>query len=165
MTDDIVTTLPPTRGPSRSDIHIVNEYPHPPEKVWRALTDPALIARWTKEGLGARPEGFAAVVGTQFRFVAKPQPWWRGIVECEVTEARAPSLLRYTWVGDEGEKPTLVTYQLEPIEGGTRFTFDHIGFSGIGGFMMSRVLNRVRKKMLGVGLPAVLSNLDDQTRT
>jgi hypothetical protein len=85
-TDNTVTTLPPTRGASRSEIHIVNDYPHPPEKVWRALTDPALI----------------------------------------------------------------------PL------TFDHTGFSGIGGFMVSRVLRRVRKKMLGVGLPALLDNLDDQ---
>jgi uncharacterized protein YndB with AHSA1/START domain len=157
MTDNTVTTLPSTRGPSRSDIHIVNEHPHSPEKVWRALTDPTLIARWTKEG-------FSAVVGTKFRFVAKPQPWWRGFVECEVIEVRVPSLLRYSWVGDEGDTPTLVTYQLEPIAGGTRFTFDHVGFSGIGGFMVSRVLRRVRKKMLAVGLPAVLSNLDAQTR-
>jgi hypothetical protein len=38
----------------------------------------------------------------------------------------------------------------------------HTGFRGIGGFMMSKVLSRVRKKMLGVGLPALLSKLDDQ---
>jgi uncharacterized protein YndB with AHSA1/START domain len=162
MTESSVTTSSSTRRASRSDIHIVSEYPHPPEKVWRALTDPALIPLWTKEGLGARPEGFSAVVGTRFRFVAKRQPWWRGFVECEVIEVRAPSLLRYSWVGDEGESPTLVTYQLEAIEGGTRFTFDHTGFSGIGGFMMSRVLSRVRKKMLGVGLRALLNDLNDQ---
>lgn len=162
MIDDIVTTLPPTRSRSRSDIHIVNDYSHAPEKVWRALTDPALIARWTKEGLGGRAEGFAAVVGTKFRFVAKPQPWWRGFVECEVIEVCAPSLLRYSWVGDEGDTPTQVTYQLEPIAGGTRFTFDHTGFTGIGGFMVSRVLRRVRRKMLAVGLPAVLDSLDDE---
>ena len=162
MTEDTLTTLPPARGPSRSDIHIVNEYRHPLERVWRALTEPTLIARWTKEGLGGRAEGFSAVAGTKFRFVAKPQPWWRGFVECEVIEVRMPSLLRYSWVGDDGDTPTLVTYQLEPIAGGTRFRFDHIGFSGIGGFMVSRVLRRVRKKMLAVGLPAVLDGLDDR---
>jgi uncharacterized protein YndB with AHSA1/START domain len=37
-----------------SDIRIVRDYPHPPAKVWRALTDPALMALW-----GMRPEGFA----------------------------------------------------------------------------------------------------------
>jgi uncharacterized protein YndB with AHSA1/START domain len=162
MTDDTATQVSPPRGGSLSDIHIVNEYPHPPEKVWRVLTDPALIPLWTKEGLGGRPEGFVAATGTKFRFVAKPQPWWRGFVDCEVIEVRAPSLLRYSWVGDEGDSPTLVAYQLEPIKGGTRFTFNHTGFSGVGGFIVSRVLRRVRKKMLGVGLPALLNALDDR---
>jgi len=162
MTDHTARTFPRTRGVSRSDIHIINEYPHPPEKVWRALTDPALIPLWTKEGLGGRPEGFVAATGTKFRFVAKPQPWWRGFVDCEVIEVRAPSLLRYSWVGDEGDSPTLVAYQLEPIKGGTRFTFDHTGFRGVSGFIVSRVLHRVRKRMLGVGLPALLKALDDR---
>jgi uncharacterized protein YndB with AHSA1/START domain len=139
-----------------SEIHIVNEYPHPIDKVWRALTDPDVIPRWTKEGLGARTEGFAAVEGTKFQFVAKPQPFWRGVVECKVIEVNAPRLLRYTWVGDAGDRPTLVSYQLEPIEGGTRFTFDHTGFAGVGGFVVSTVLGRVRRRMLAVGLPAVL---------
>jgi uncharacterized protein YndB with AHSA1/START domain len=145
-----------------SEIHIVNAYPHALPKVWRALTDPAIIPRWTVEGLGARAEGFRARVGTRFRYVAKPQPWWRGVVECEVLEVRAPTFLRYTWVGDEGDDPTLITYQLEPHGGGTRFTFDHTGFTGIGGFVVSRVLGRVRRRMLGVGLPAVLDQLDDE---
>jgi hypothetical protein len=57
--------------------------------------------------------------------------------------------------------PSLVTYQLESIAGGTRFTFDHMGFSGIGGFMVSRVLRRVRRKMLAVGLPAVFNDFGD----
>jgi uncharacterized protein YndB with AHSA1/START domain len=145
-----------------STIHIVNEYPHPPAKVWRALTDPAIIPRWTAEGLGARAEGFRAEVGARFKFVAKRQPWWRGFVECEVLEARAPSLLRYSWVGDEGDAPTVVTYQLEPCGAGTRFTFDHTGFTGIGGFIVSRALRRVRRRMLDVGLRAVLDDLDGE---
>jgi uncharacterized protein YndB with AHSA1/START domain len=157
-----MTENPATRSASipaaRSDIHIVNDYPHPLQKVWRALTDPALMPLWTKEGLGARPEGFSVDVGTKFKFVAKRQPWWRGFVECEVVEVHAPSLLRYTWIGDEGESPTLVTYRLEPVDGGTRFTFDHRGFSGIGGFMVSKVLGRVRRRMLRVGLSALLDD-------
>ena len=77
-------------------IHIVCDYPHPPAKVWRAITDPGLIPRWTATGDGARPVGFAPVPGTRFQFVAKPRPGWRGIVDCEVLEAREPSLLRYS---------------------------------------------------------------------
>ena len=47
-----------------SEIHIVRDYPQPPAKVWRALTDPALIPRWTSTGAGGRPEGFSTAVGT-----------------------------------------------------------------------------------------------------
>ena len=69
MTDNPVTTLSTARSSSWSDFRIVNEYPHPPEKVWRALTDPALVPLWTKEGLGGRPEGFSLAVGAKFKFV------------------------------------------------------------------------------------------------
>jgi uncharacterized protein YndB with AHSA1/START domain len=40
-----------------AEIRIVRDYPHPPEKVWRALTDPALIPRWTATGAGGRAGG------------------------------------------------------------------------------------------------------------
>ncbi|HEY6310612.1 MAG TPA: SRPBCC domain-containing protein [Streptosporangiaceae bacterium] len=144
-----------------SDIRIVRDYPHPPAKVWRAVTDPELIPLWTATGQGARPVGFSTRVGTRFQFVAKPQPWWRGIVDCEVLEAREPSLLRYSWVGDENGEATFVTYRIEPHDGGTRFTFEHTGFAGAGGFFLAKILGAVRRKMLTVGLPAVLDDLDD----
>jgi uncharacterized protein YndB with AHSA1/START domain len=141
-----------------SEFRIVRDYPHPIAKVWRALTDPELVPRWTSTGRGGRPEGFAPVVGTKFRFVAKPVAGWRGIVDCEVLEVEEPCLLRYTWVGDEGAKPSYVTYRLEPHGGGTRLTFEHTGFTGIGGLFMSRLLKNVRAKMLIVALPAVLDD-------
>ena len=84
-----------------SEFRIVADYPYPVAKVWRALTDPALVARWTTTGQGGRPEAFAPTVGTRFRFVAKPTIGWRGIVDCEVLEVDAPRLLRYSWRGDE----------------------------------------------------------------
>src|SRR3954463_3384994 len=106
-----------------SEFRIVNEYPdHPPEKVWRVLTDPALIPRWTSTGRGGRPVGFSTVVGTRFKLVAKPMPGWNGVVECEVLEVRAPSLLRYSWRGGDDDDVTLVTNRLEPLADGTRFT-------------------------------------------
>jgi uncharacterized protein YndB with AHSA1/START domain len=85
-----------------SDYRIVKDYPHSAAKVWRALTDPALVPLWTASGR-----------------------------------------------------------RLEPHSGGTRLTFEHTGFSGVGGFVVSRILASVRKKMLGVGLPAVLDDIDD----
>ena len=143
-----------------TDIHIVRDYPHPPAQVWRAVTDPDLVPLWTATGLGARPVGFAAVPGTRFQLVAKPVPGWRGILDCEVLEVREPSLLRYSWT-DDGTT-TYVSYRIEPHDGGTRFTFDHTGFTGPGGFFLAKLLGWVRKKMLTVGLPAVLRDLDDE---
>jgi uncharacterized protein YndB with AHSA1/START domain len=145
------------QGNSMSDIRIVRDYPHPPSKVWRALTDPELIALW-----GMRPEGFAPVVGTRFKFVAKPNPGWRGFVECEVLEVREPSLLRYAWVGDDSGKATYVTFSLAAHAGGTRLTFQHSGFTGVGGFMLAKLMMGPGwKKMLGDAFPAVLADLDD----
>jgi uncharacterized protein YndB with AHSA1/START domain len=145
-----------------SEIRIVSDYPHPPEKVWRALTDPALIPLWTSTGAGGRPEGFDPVAGTKFRFIAKPKPGWNGIVDCEVLEADEPRLLRYSWVdGNGGGDVTQVAYRLEPRVGGTRFIYEHTGFTGVGGLFMARLLGRVRRKMLSEGLPAVLDDLTD----
>jgi uncharacterized protein YndB with AHSA1/START domain len=144
-----------------SEIRIVRDYPYPVATVWRALTDPDLIPRWTATGAGARPEGFAPVPGTKFRFVAKPRPGWSGIVDCEVLEAREPSLLRYTWTDASGGAQTLVTYRLEPTGAGTRFTYEHTGFTGPGGWFMAQFLGRVRRRMLTEGLPSVLASLTD----
>jgi uncharacterized protein YndB with AHSA1/START domain len=143
-----------------TEIRIVRDYPQSPAIVWRAVTDPELIPRWTATGQGGKPAGFQPVVGTRFQFVAKPVPGWRGIVDCEVIEVREQALLRYSWVGSEGEAPTYVSYRLEPTAGGgTRFSFEHTGFTGAGGFFMAKLLGRVRRKMLTVGLPAVLAQL------
>jgi uncharacterized protein YndB with AHSA1/START domain len=145
-----------------SKIHIVRDYPYPVATVWRALTHPALIPRWTSSGAGARPEGFSTSVGTRFRFVGKSKPGWNGIVNCVVLEVQDSRLLRYSWQDDGGGEVTEVIYRLEPHAGGTRFTYEHMGFSGVGGFAMSLLLGNVRRKMLTVGLPAVLAEV---TRT
>jgi len=140
-----------------SEIHIVREYPHPPAKVWRALTEPKLMALWMM-----RPEGFAPIVGTRFKLMAKPQPGWRGFVECEVLEVRENQLLRYSWVGNEKQTPMEVSYAIEPHAGGTRLTFDHVGFHGIGGFVLAKLMMGPGwRKMLGKAIPAVLADIDD----
>ena len=145
-------------------IRIVRDYPHSPAKVWRAVTDPAIIPLWTATGAGGRPEGFSTTVGTKFRFVAKPKPGWNGIVNCEVLEVAEPSLLRYSWTDDAGGDVTEVVYRVEPHDDGTRFVYEHTGFTGAGGFFMARLLGHVRRRMLNVGLPAVLGDLDDDGR-
>jgi uncharacterized protein YndB with AHSA1/START domain len=91
--------------------------------------------------------------------VAKPKPGWNGIVNCEVVEAREPTLLRYTWTDDGGGDTTMVTYSLEPAGDGTRFTYEHTGFTGVGGLFMAQLLGRIRRRMLTDGLPAVLADM------
>ncbi|MGZ3418655.1 MAG: SRPBCC family protein [Polyangiales bacterium] len=145
-----------------TDIRLVREYPHPPSKVWRALTEPALMALW-----GMRPEGFAPVVGTRFRLVGDPNPGWRGFIEGEVLEARepgasSPGVLRYSWIGNANEKPTFVTFTLEHHPRGTRVTFEHVGFAGVSGFLLAKLMMAPGwKKMLGATFPAVLADVDD----
>lgn len=141
-----------------TDIRITRDYPHPRAKVWRALTDPALIALWAM-----RPEGFAPVVGTRCRFVGKPQRGWRGFVECEVLAVKAPEMLYYSWVGNEGDAPTYVRYTLEERPGGTRLVFEHTGFEGASGFLLARlVLGPGWKQTFVEKLPRVLADLDER---
>jgi uncharacterized protein YndB with AHSA1/START domain len=127
------------------------------------VTDPALIPLWTATGAGGRADGFTPIVGTKFQFTAKPKPGWSGVVDCEVLEVDEPSLLRYSWVdgGDADGDVSMVVYRLRPHAGGTRFIYEHTGFTGVGGFFMAKLLGRVRRTMLTVGLPAVLDDLDD----
>jgi uncharacterized protein YndB with AHSA1/START domain len=144
-----------------STIRIFRDYPHAPLKIWRAVTDPTLIPLWTATGAGGRPEGFDTVVGTKFQFIAKPKPGWNGVVDCEVLQVDEPSLLRYSWTDSAGGDVTEVLYRLEPHAGGTRFVYEHTGFTGVGGFFMATLLGKVRRTMLRKGLPAVLNDLDD----
>jgi uncharacterized protein YndB with AHSA1/START domain len=147
-----------------SEIRIIRDYPYPVTTIWRALTDPELVPLWTTTGRGGRPEGFKTEVGTRFRFIGKPVPGWDGIVRCEVIAVNAPTLLRYDWRNKEGDQPTVVTNLLAGIPGGTRLTWEHTGFHGIEGAFMSRLLGRVRRKMLSEGLPAVLADIGDDGR-
>jgi len=142
---------------SIADIRIVREYPHPRRKVWRALTEPDLVRRWLM-----RPEGFEARVGCRFKLVARPQPGWRGFVECEVLEIEPETRLRYSWVGKAGQAPMEVTFDLEDAPNGTRLVFTHSGFTGVGGFFLSKLmLGPGWKKMFGKLVPKLLAHLDD----
>ena len=145
-----------------SAIHLVKDYPHAPAKVWRAVTDPALIPLWTATGAGGRTEGFATVEGTKFQLIGKPKPGWNGVVDCEVLEVDEPRLLRWSWTDTSTGDTTQVVYRIEPHTGGTRLTYEHTGFTGLSGFFMAQLLGHVRRKMLSKGLTAVLNDIDDQ---
>ena len=57
---------------------VEREFPHSPEKLWRALTQPHLIAEWLMRN------DFAPVVGPQFSLRMDPQPNWSGVIDCRV---------------------------------------------------------------------------------
>lgn len=95
---------------------------HPPEKVWRALTDPALLAAWLLPvvGFGTDPD-------TAFAFQAPPQPGWDGRVACRILHCEEPRTLSYSW--DVGEDlRTVVTFTLTPSGSGTLLSLVQSGF-------------------------------------
>jgi len=140
-----------------SAVRIVRDYTHSPEKVWRVLTEPALMALWSM-----RPEGYRPVVGTRFKLVGVRNKHWRGFVECVVLEVREPSKLRYSWVGDDDGSETFVSYTLEARAGGTRLHFEHTGFSGLNGlFMTQLIMGPGWRKTLKSAIPAVLNDVND----
>ena len=72
-------------------------FPHPQEKVWRALTESRLLAQWMMNN------DFEPVPGKRFQFRADPAPNWNGVVDCEVREVDPIERLSYNWgVGGEG---------------------------------------------------------------
>jgi uncharacterized protein YndB with AHSA1/START domain len=123
-------------------------YPHPPELVWRALTDPEHIGRWLMES-DFRPE-----VGHRFTFHTNPRPGFDGTVRCEVLEVDPPRRLAYTWQGGGGwmREPTTVTWGLEPVDGGTRVRLEHRGFTGLRGSVL-------RGMILGPGWGRIVGKL------
>lgn len=137
-------------------IHREAIYPHPRARVWRALTEPALIRRWLMN-----PEGFAPVAGTRFVLRAEgAHPGWRGFVECEVLAVEPGRLLRYSWIGDPDQPPLTVTFRLEDAGAGTRLVLDHEGFRGVGGWLLARLMMGPGwGKMLRKRIPAVLESL------
>jgi uncharacterized protein YndB with AHSA1/START domain len=94
---------------------------HVPEKVWRALTDPVLLAEWLLPVVDLKLEPGAA-----FRFKAQPQPGWDGNVNCRFLESEAQRKLSYTWV--VGDMDTVVTFTLTPTASGTRLSLVQSGF-------------------------------------
>jgi len=94
---------------------VEREIPYPPEKIWRALTQPHLIEEWLMKG------DFKPVVGHGFNFRAD----W-GVVECEVQAVEPNKTLSYTW-GDHNLK-SVVTWTLTPTRTGTHLRMEQSGF-------------------------------------
>ena len=100
---------------------IEREMAHPPEKIWRALTQGDLIKQWLMEN------DFRPAVGHEFTFRSKPVPHWDGIIEGKVLIVDEPNKrLAYTW-GSLGLE-SVVTWTLLPTENGTLVRMEHAGF-------------------------------------
>src|ERR1043165_1612401 len=116
-------------------------YPFAPEQVWAALTDAESIADWLM------PNDFRAEVGHRFNLRTKPAPGFDGVVDCEVLEIEPPRRLAYSWKG--GGIDTIVAYSLSAEGGSTRLVMEQSGFTGLRGWMVSRILGNGWKKIIG----------------
>jgi uncharacterized protein YndB with AHSA1/START domain len=96
---------------------------HAPEKVWRALTEPALLAEWLLPAID-----FKLAPGAAFRFKTEPYPGWDGTVSCRFLEIEAQRKLSYTWVVGDMDLDTVVTFTITPTASGTRLSLVQSGF-------------------------------------
>ena len=99
---------------------IEKEFAHPPEKVWRALTQGALMEEWLLKN------DFQPVVGRKFNFRADPMPQWNGVIDCEVLIVEPHTKLAYSW-GSLGVE-SVVTFTLTPTKGGVLLRMEQSGF-------------------------------------
>jgi uncharacterized protein YndB with AHSA1/START domain len=123
-------------------------YPHPPEKVWAAITSSAQIAQWLMAN------DFAPEVGRRFQLRAKPVPGWSGVVDCEVLSMEPPRRMVWRWRSDWID--TTVAFELEPTAAGTKLRLVHDGFRGLKGHFVSWMMGGGWKGILREHLLAVL---------
>lgn len=87
----------------------------PPEKIWRALTQPHLIEEWLMKN------DFRPVVHHSFKLSAD----W-GAVDCKVLEVEPNRTLSYTWAAHGLE--SVVIWTLTPTGTGTQLRMEQSGF-------------------------------------
>jgi uncharacterized protein YndB with AHSA1/START domain len=115
-------TLTDTTDREQSDtLRFEFDLPHAPAKVWRALSEPALLSRWLLPitALDLTP-------GAPFTFRRDPMPGWDGVVNCTVLEVEPGRRLRYGWV--VGELDTVVEFTLAETASGTKLSLVQSGF-------------------------------------
>lgn len=126
-------------------------FAHPPERVWRALTTPEILAVWLM------PNDFRPDVGHQFQFRTDPSPGFDGIVESEVLELVAPRSLVLAWRGNGLN--TQVSFELHESAGGTTLVLCHSGFEGGRGLATSLILGAGWSRLIRRRLRSVLDDL------
>jgi uncharacterized protein YndB with AHSA1/START domain len=101
---------------------VERDFPHPPEKLWRALTQPHLIAEWLMSN------DFKPAVGHKFNLSGE----WGGVLDCEVLAIEANRTLSYTWdfAHDDPafDMRSVVTFTLTPTATGTHLRVEQAGF-------------------------------------
>ena len=101
---------------------VEREFPFPPEKLWRALTQPHLIEEWLMKN------DFKPVVGHSFNLCGD----WGGVLDCEVLVVEPNKELSYTWNFRHDDAAfnleSVVTFTLTPTGTGTRLRMEQVGF-------------------------------------
>ncbi|MDP3748129.1 MAG: SRPBCC domain-containing protein [Phenylobacterium sp.] len=101
---------------------VEREISHPPEKLWRALTQPHLIEEWLMKN------DFEPVVGHRFNL----RGGWGGVLDCEVLAAEPHRTLSYTWNFKHDDAAfdltSVVTFTLTPTSTGTHLRMEQVGF-------------------------------------
>ncbi len=94
--------------------------PHPPAKVWRALTEGPLLKEWLMDN------DFQPVEGHRFQFRLAPMPGWDGVIESEVLDVKPTTRLSYRW--DALGLESVVVWTLVETDGGTLLRMEQSGF-------------------------------------
>ena len=101
---------------------VEREMPYPPEKIWRALTQPQLIAEWLMKN------DFKPAVGHRFNLRGD----WGGVLDCEVLAIEPNKSLSYTWnfANDDAayNLTSVVTFTLTATSTGTHLRMEQSGF-------------------------------------
>ena len=116
-----MTAIDTTERTQTESISFEFELAHSPEKVWRALTDPELLAEWLLPVVGLKLEPGAA-----FTFKTQAYPGWDGTVQCRLLEIEPQRKISYTW--SVPFLDTVVTFSLKPTASGTRLSLVQSGF-------------------------------------
>ena len=101
---------------------VEQELAFPPEKIWRALTQPHLMEEWLMK------TDFEPVVGHRFNLRGE----WGGVLDCEVLAIEPYKTLSYTWdfTHDDAafDLRSVVTFTLTPTSTGTHLRMEQSGF-------------------------------------